>query len=273
MLLTLLLTAFTFILGSVGFVLLLLETIEGLFQSAIHLFLRRLTGLYLFVFLTRLVTFVIRIYFRSVVLDALAFTTLCRRLLLCLLSRLTLFALFALFLFGFLSRTCRSVDGVEVDFAEHFRCILQLRFTEREDLLFRFLFYGFLHFFRCSLCLLSLFSGFCCFGSRSLFCRSFLCRSFLCRNTLLLPFGFLFRLSGSRFFFGFLRGLRSRFIGFFARLTFRCQTIRFYLHRHIFVKLFGEHEIEIVVDTYVRVRLYGMAVLLAPCSESSHTDI
>ena len=277
MFLTFLLTAFAFVFGGVGFVLLLLETVQRLLQSLIHLFLCRLTRLVLLGFLTRLVTFVVRVHLGGVVLYTFPFTAFCSGgLLLLVLLLLTLLTLFAFLLFGFLGRTRGGVDGVQINLTQHFRSILQFGFAECKYLLFlglRSLRFKslLLAFCLCSNSLscrfLRFFTGFLGFFSRTLGCHSgcfpfgfFGC--FLRRESLCL-----------RLFFRTLGGLNCRFLCFFACLTGCRLTVRLYLCCHVFVELFGKQQIKVVVNAYVRVRLNGMSVLLAPSGESGHSDI
>ncbi len=175
--LALLFTTLTFVFGGIGFVLFLLQTVECLFQSLIHLFLSSLTGLVFLVLLAYLVALVVRVHFRGVILDTLAFPFLGSSLLLSLLCLLTLFTLFAFLLFGLFGRTSGSVYGIQVYLTQDLRRCLQFGFSEREYLLFGF-------------------GGLLCFRGFG----GFLFR-LLCRKTSRFFFRFLFCLAGFLFRF------------------------------------------------------------------------
>ena len=49
--------------------------------------------------------------------------------------------------------------------------------------------------------------------------------------------------------------------------------LRFQFEGHILVEFLGQKQIQIIVDTHIRIRLNGMTVLLAPRGQSSHSYI
>ena len=58
-----------------------------------------------------------------------------------------------------------------------------------------------------------------------------------------------------------------------ASASFSVTYVSFYLNGHVLVKLLGDEQVQVVIDTHVGIRLNRMTVLLAPRGKSSHTYI